>query len=50
MANQENSKVPERCLICATAYNSINGRYCQLLRRYVEYAQTEPCIANAVSI
>lgn len=50
MTKTNNNKVPGRCLICATAYNAINGRYCQLLRRYVEHAQTEPCIANAVIV
>lgn len=42
-----NSHAPERCRTCATAYNAINGRWCQYLNRYVEHAPAAPCIDNA---
>ena len=31
------------CAICANAHNALNGRYCNVLRRYVEYAKVPPC-------
>ena len=43
-----NSHAPERCRTCVTAYNAINGRWCQYLNRYVEHAPAAPCIDNAV--
>lgn len=33
-----------KCRTCPTAHDSLNGRYCRLLRRYVEYATQAPCI------
>jgi len=41
------SKAPQRCQACPTAHNSINGRYCNVLRGYVEHYSISPCIANA---
>jgi hypothetical protein len=31
------------CAICVTAHNGINGRYCDILGRYVEYDKEPPC-------
>lgn len=31
------------CDSCPERVNSINGRYCRRLRRYVEYHQQQPC-------
>lgn len=31
------------CATCPKAHNSINGRYCNVLRRYVEYAKEPAC-------
>lgn len=39
-------KCNETCAVCASAHNSINGRYCHLLQRYVEYAKVPPCTNN----
>ena len=30
-----------KCAVCAQAFNGLNGRYCRVLKQYVEYA-TEP--------
>lgn len=39
MKVQTNSK----CAACPLAYNAINGRYCNQLHQYVEYAKSSPC-------
>jgi hypothetical protein len=39
MANGTN----EQCAQCELAYNGINGRYCKILRRYVEHAPAPLC-------
>lgn len=31
------------CADCQYALNALNGRYCAMLNRYVEYATTPPC-------
>ena len=31
------------CQACAGAINTINGRYCNILRRKVEYSTQPPC-------
>lgn len=31
------------CAACKLAHNGINGRYCNLLGRYVEYDTQPPC-------
>lgn len=31
------------CSSCPTAHNGINGRYCHIIRRFVEYDITPPC-------
>lgn len=31
------------CGKCEKAYERLNGRYCTLLNRNVEYAKTPPC-------
>lgn len=31
------------CADCRHALNALNGRYCAMLNRYVEYATTPPC-------
>ncbi|MBR3626783.1 MAG: hypothetical protein IKN48_10705 [Bacteroidaceae bacterium] len=42
----EKKRCNDTCAVCASAHNSINGRYCQLLKRYVEYAKVPPCTTN----
>ena len=35
----------EMCAVCAEAHNSLNGRFCRKLGRYVEYERTSaPCL------
>lgn len=34
------------CAKCPHAYNQLNGRYCNLLKRNVEYAKVPLCKAN----
>lgn len=36
-----------RCLTYQQAYESLNGRYCNTLRRMVEYSHTPPCERTA---
>jgi hypothetical protein len=36
----------KKCLACTKAYNGINGRFCPVLRRYVEYAKSPLCEDN----
>lgn len=31
------------CAACSTAHNSINGRYCHVLKRYVEHDNEPRC-------
>lgn len=31
------------CAQCPKAHDSINGRYCNKLRKYVQYATEPPC-------
>ncbi len=31
------------CAHCDKAHNGLNGRYCRLLKRYVEYEKYPPC-------
>lgn len=31
------------CTTCKQSYAAINGCYCTMLNRYVEYATTPPC-------
>lgn len=37
------TKTNKYCAACAKAYNGINGRYCNLLHRYVEYDKEPAC-------
>ncbi len=32
-----------RCALCAEAHESLNGRYCRRLRRYVEHREAPLC-------
>ena len=32
-----------QCLACHNARNSINGRYCEVLRRFVEHDKSPKC-------
>lgn len=32
---------------CVNSAHCINGIYCYVLRRYVQYETTPPCVANA---
>lgn len=36
--------MPNQCKSCTDAYNSINGRYCNLYKAYVEYLKSPICI------
>lgn len=36
--------MPNQCKSCTDAYNSINGRYCNMFKKYVEYMQSPICI------
>lgn len=37
----------QQCAVCSESINAINGRYCQLLKRYVQYElSTPPCGHN----
>lgn len=36
------------CAECSIAQNSLNGRYCNKLRKYVEYAKAPPCGKTSV--
>ncbi len=31
------------CATCKQSHNALNGRFCTLLNRYVEHANTPPC-------
>lgn len=31
------------CAECPDAHNAVNGRFCRILKAYVEYAKTPPC-------
>lgn len=31
------------CKTCADAHNGINGRYCEVLKRYVEQNESKAC-------
>ncbi len=31
------------CSSCQRSHNGLNGRYCNYVKRYVEYAKTPPC-------
>lgn len=37
------TKTNEICAKCLKAYLGVNGRYCDELKQYVEYAVTPPC-------
>lgn len=37
------NKSNQFCNSCRRAHNAINGRYCTLLRRYVEHTNIPPC-------
>lgn len=39
MSSQSN----EQCANCPKSYLGVNGRYCDELKHYVEYAVTPPC-------
>lgn len=36
--------MPNQCKSCANAHNGINGRYCKLFNKYVEYIHSPICI------
>ena len=36
------------CRTCANAHNAINGRYCRLIKDYVEYKPNPPCNNNYI--
>lgn len=31
------------CAVCDRAHNGLNGRYCDVLKRYVEYEKSPIC-------
>lgn len=31
------------CKTCSDAHNGINGRYCEVLKRYVEHIELQAC-------
>ena len=33
----------EKCRKCIDAHNAINGRWCKVIKDYVEYASSPPC-------
>lgn len=35
-----------QCAACPQAHNSINGRYCRIIKRYVEYDRVPPCMKS----
>lgn len=35
---------PPDCRRCPNAHNGVNGRYCKLLRHYVEHSRRPPCL------
>lgn len=37
------SRPHPQCALCEQAYKGINGRYCNVLKKYVEYAATPQC-------
>ena len=39
----------QRCKQCQDAYQGINGRYCTIVKRYVEYDKVEPCKRTEVT-
>lgn len=39
MSNQTNPQ----CATCEKAYNGLNGRFCNVLKKYVEYAAKPLC-------
>ena len=36
--------MPNPCSSCPNAHNGINGRYCNMFKKYVEYMQSPICI------
>ena len=36
-------KTPVKCLECEAAWNTINGRWCGRIGRYVEHDEEPPC-------
>nr|DAU56172.1 MAG TPA: hypothetical protein [Caudoviricetes sp.] len=36
--------MPNPCKTCSHAHNGINGRYCNMFKKYVEYMQSSICI------
>lgn len=38
-----NHKAPELCLQCTMAHEGINGRYCNVIKMYVEHVAAPPC-------
>ena len=36
-------KPPAQCKTCNDAINSIGGRYCKTLKKYVQYYSQPPC-------
>lgn len=39
----EHKHCNEECMTCAEAWNTLNGRWCGRMGRYVEYADGPPC-------
>lgn len=33
----------QTCALCNLSYNALNGRYCKLLNRYVEFDKQPKC-------
>lgn len=43
MSKRVRTGAPPGCEYCEESHQSLNGRWCRRLRRYVEYARSVPC-------
>lgn len=43
METKRETTTPGKCLECGAAWNTINGRWCGRIGRYVEHVNEPPC-------